>query len=349
MSSESSTSTETGSEDELMEIVNLVPRRRIYKPRRNPMIEYDEEQFKMRFRFSKTTILNFVETFNINEPEISKASNFPICPVTQLLITLRFYATGSFQEVLADHININKSTVCRIIPKITEKIASRAREFIRMPRAAEIATKVGEFYSIVQFPKVTGAIDCTHIKISSPGGNNPELYRNRKGWFSINVQAVCDANLKFMDIVARWPGSTHDSRIFNASELCARLEMGEFNDYWLLGDSGYACKPFLLTPVINPTTQAEENYNRAHIRTRNTIERSFGVWKRRFACLSMGLRLKPEKVVDIIVATAILHNLSVTTEDRIIEPIPEDAVDVEIVNDGDVHIRRAVINTIFTQ
>jgi hypothetical protein len=51
------------------------------------------------------------------------------------------------------------------------------------------------------------AIDCTHIKIPSPGRENAELFRNRKGYFSINVQAVYGPNLDILNIVARWPGS----------------------------------------------------------------------------------------------------------------------------------------------
>lgn len=35
----------------------------------------------------------------------------------------------------------------------------------------------------------------------------------------MNVQGVCDANLNFMNVVARWPGSSHDATIFNNSEL----------------------------------------------------------------------------------------------------------------------------------
>lgn len=62
-------------------------------------------------------------------------------------------------------------------------------------------------------PDVIGLIDCTHVKIASPGGPDAELYRNRKGYFSINVQAVGSYDLQVLDVEARWYGSAHDSNI----------------------------------------------------------------------------------------------------------------------------------------
>jgi hypothetical protein len=94
-----------------------------------------------------------------------------------------------------------------------------------------------------------------------------------------------------MDIVARWPGSFHDSTICNDSRMRLRLEANEFPNNYLLGDSGYACKRYLLTPLLTPRNRAEETYSNAHKVTRNTIERSFGVLKRRFLCLAIGIRL----------------------------------------------------------
>lgn len=99
------------------------------------------------------------------------------------------------------------------------------------------------------------------------------------------MQAVCDSKLRFMNIVAKWPGSTHDSFILENSALKDMFERGAIPEGWLLGDSGYPLRPWLLTPVLNPTTRPEERYNASHIRTRNTVERSFGVLKSRFRCL----------------------------------------------------------------
>uniref|UniRef100_A0A2H1WRG1 SFRICE_032285 n=1 Tax=Spodoptera frugiperda TaxID=7108 RepID=A0A2H1WRG1_SPOFR len=52
---------------------------------------------------------------------------------------------------------------------------------------------------------IVGAIDCTHIKITKPRGIlHTEQYRNRKGYFSLNVQVVGGPNLTIHDIVSRW-------------------------------------------------------------------------------------------------------------------------------------------------
>ncbi|KAJ1189097.1 hypothetical protein NDU88_005848 [Pleurodeles waltl] len=80
-----------------------------------------------------------------------------------------------------------------------------------------------------------------------------------------------------------------------------------------MGDSGYPNLSWLLTPVRNPRTRAEERYNEAHGRTRRVIERTFGLLKARFRCLHMtggSLFYSPKKVCQIIVACCMLHNLA---------------------------------------
>jgi len=189
--------------------------------------------------------------------------------------------------MVGDSINISASSVCRIIRRVSHFIALLRDNFIAMPEDREINDIKTKFYEIAGFPGIVGAIDCTHIPIQSPGGAEAELYRNRKGYFSLNVQAVCNTELKFLNVVSRWRGSVHDSTIFNASHLRARFETGEFPNAHLLGDNGYACRRYLLTPFLNPRSPAEERYNAVHKTTRNVIEMAFGVLKRRLPCLSM--------------------------------------------------------------
>lgn len=242
-------------------------------------------------------------------------------PEDKVLLTLRYYATGSMLIVCGDFIGIHKSTASRIVKLVSHNIAILRPQYVNFPNNENDFKKVKQdFYNIAKFPMVIGALDCTHVKIKSPGGDNAEVFRNRKNFFSINVQTICDANLKIQDIVARWPGSSHDSTIFNNSEIRRKLEIGEMRDCVLVADSGYAQRNYVMTLVGSPNTvidpasgiyeEAVAKYNESLIRTRNTVERSYGVWKRRFPILATGINVKITSSQSIIVATAVLHNIA---------------------------------------
>ena len=177
-------------------------------------------------------------------------------------------------------------------------------------------------------------MDCTHVKINSPGGNDAELFRNRKGAFSINVQGICDADLTFTNLVARWYGSAHDTRIFENSSLGMDLQIGKAPGL-LLGDAGYPCLPMLMTPFANPSTPEQKKYNRAQIVTRCTIERTFGIWKRRFPCMNH-LRLKMSTSLIVIVAVGVLHNIARRRNDIFLNDVYEqDEDEPNAINETD--------------
>lgn len=41
----------------------------------------------------------------------------------------------------------------------------------------------------------------------------------------------------------------HDTTIFNDSNIRGRFEVNEFAPYCLVGDGGYPCRPYVLTPM----------------------------------------------------------------------------------------------------
>jgi hypothetical protein len=82
----------------------------------------------------------------------------------QIMVALRFYATGSFQQVNADVHNISNGSVSNITKDVTQCLNSICRQYIKIPTdRAEHG-----FHDIANFPNVVGAIDGTHIRIRAP-------------------------------------------------------------------------------------------------------------------------------------------------------------------------------------
>jgi hypothetical protein len=117
-------------------------------------------------------------------------------------------------------------------------------------------------------------------------------HTGRHGYTSQNVMAICDFDMRFTFVVAGWPGSVHDMRVFKDA-------IGKYEDRFphppegkfYLVDSGYPNRIGYLAPYKGtqyhlpkfhqgPMPRGrKENFNYAHSSLRNVIERSFGVLK----------------------------------------------------------------------
>nr|XP_034192433.1 putative nuclease HARBI1 [Osmia lignaria] len=114
----------------------------------------------------------------------------------QLLICLRYYATASFQLILGNTMNVSQPTVSRIVFRVSSLIGSLMTDYIKFPRDSDNSTQnrrlfnhLGQGNGAIGLPGVDGAIDCAHIRLTASRFNNmEEMYRNRKGYFSLNVQ-----------------------------------------------------------------------------------------------------------------------------------------------------------------
>lgn len=222
------------------------------------------------------------------------------------MVGLRYLAKGSFLSEVGDLHGISKSSASLAVGSFVDAVNSNL-DNIKFPTETN-AIKLG-FYRKCRIPNVIGAIDGTLIPIQAPK-QNEAAFVCRKGFHAINCQAVVDHEMRFVDLVARWPGSQHDAFIFDNCALKEYLE--ESDPGFLLGDSGYPLRRYLLTPVLNPSSEAEEAYNRHHINGRIVIEKAFGVLKSRFRCLHKSggaLLFKPGKCCKVVEACVRLHNL----------------------------------------
>ena len=93
-------------------------------------------EFYKRFRLCKSSVshlLELIETKIATKTELNNA----VPPIEQLLLTLRFFATGNDQTSIADLASVSQATASRIIVKVTEAIASLRPSFISMPEKEE--------------------------------------------------------------------------------------------------------------------------------------------------------------------------------------------------------------------
>lgn len=88
----------------------------------------------------------------------------------KLLLALRYYALGSMFIAIGDLAGVCKTSAWKAVREVTLALASLSQEVIKFPTTAEEIQRAQiEFHQIARFPKVVGALDCTHVEIQSPG------------------------------------------------------------------------------------------------------------------------------------------------------------------------------------
>lgn len=93
-----------------------------------------------------------------------------------LLLTLRYYATGCMQRMNGYLFGVSQPTPSRVITLVSHHIALLRDEYITFPKNSDELNNVkAKFLKLAKFPAVIAAMDCTHVKILSPG---KLLYQN---------------------------------------------------------------------------------------------------------------------------------------------------------------------------
>ncbi|RVE44544.1 hypothetical protein evm_010810 [Chilo suppressalis] len=198
------------------------------------------------------------------------------------------------KEHIADmkHRRENKSAVC-------EHALGGPKHYIRFDKPQILATEQRFIPRMIR--------EAIEIK-KYPNFNREDGYHAR------NVQLITDADLNILHVDPTFGGATHDSFIFNYSIIKDHLHMLTNNgeEVVLLGDSGYAQRAYLMTPISDVEDSSPEAlYNSLHATARNSVERAIGLLKGRFRCLLVHriLDYHPDVVAKIVIACCVLHNI----------------------------------------
>lgn len=270
----------------------------------------NDNKFNRLYRFDKNTF-RFIADLIRNDLERPTHRSSSLSTEIQLAAAVRYYATGCFQTDVGEGLNISQPSVYRAVCNVGSALDKVFDDYIKWPDTQTLTGNKLIFYKVARFPRVIGTIDCTHIRIQRPSTEENQ-YVNRKFYHSLNVQAVSGPTGLLHNVEVNWPGSNHDAFILRfGSNVWSHMERSPHHGY-ILGDSAYPLREWLLTPLSNPTTPSELAYNSAHKRTRVIIEHTFGRLKRRFHLLhSENRRRTIKNVVEDVRACCVLHNIAV--------------------------------------
>ena len=184
---------------------------------------------------------------------------------------------------------------------------------------------------------VFGALDGLAARIRCPTLKevpDPGNYYCRKGFYALNVQAICDRLKRFLWSYPSNKGSAHDSSAWANSRLCELLKDPQILEelrqrrLFLVGDSAYALALFMLIPFEvseiqgHPNKDARDAFNFYLSSCRIHIECAFGELVMRWGILWRSLRFSLAKSIKVINVCMLLHNFIVDhrqgddTEDR---------------------------------
>ncbi|KAL5564093.1 hypothetical protein UlMin_027257 [Ulmus minor] len=206
----------------------------------------------------------------------------------QLMIFLFVVGHGASNRNAQETWQRSGSTISKYFGIVLEAIFNMSGEYIRAPNMNNVHHTIrynNRFYPY--FQGCVGAIDGTHV-------------------------SAC--------VGAGWEGSAHDARVLEhaISEPQNSFPFPPPGKYYLV-DSGYANKGYFLAPYWGTNyhlrdcrrlggDRKKEQFNYRHASLRNAIERTFGIWKKRFPILRSMHQFPLDKQAMIPVACAVLHN-----------------------------------------
>ncbi|XP_062978718.1 uncharacterized protein LOC134396228 [Elgaria multicarinata webbii] len=295
------------------------------------MLNGDDACFRGSFRMSRET---FDAVAAAVAPVIQRQNTVMrrAVPVKKkLALTLYKLASNLGYLPLSTTFGVGNSTACNIF-----------RETVQALKNLYLADviKVGDEEENVRgfrelgFPCVGAGLDSSRIRILAPEGKGPES-NNQKCFYSMVLQAVVDANGRFMDVYVGVSGGSDDAGVFWNSPVADKLAKGTFFSGLpvivngvpvrplVLEAGALELQPWLMAPYCTPATPKEENFNHYHSRARLPVERAFDRLKSRWRSLYTLLDVEEDLVPDVIVVCCILHNLCESRGDVLLEANPD--------------------------
>ncbi|KAM4029985.1 uncharacterized protein ACNLHF_022083 [Anomaloglossus baeobatrachus] len=235
--------------------------------------------------------------------------------------TLRFLATGRSLTDLQYSSSISRSLLSSLIPETCQAIIDCLCDYMQFPKnQADWLAIASDFERRWQFPNCGGAIDGKHVRIQQPH-NSGSFFYNYKGFFSVILFDVVNANYEFIYLDVGINGRVSDGGALDYTEFGRRLNndslflpsndqtIGHLN-FTFIADEAFPLQKNVLRPYPHVSLNVFRRiFNYRLSRARRVVENAFGILSSRFRIFHTAINLKLDSIDRVIQACCVLHNL----------------------------------------
>ncbi|XP_069597387.1 uncharacterized protein [Ranitomeya imitator] len=283
--------------------------------------ENNPHDFKNYLRMSEDSfnvLLEAVEPYIRRQNTRMRAA----VPVDErLAVTLRFLATGRSMQDLHYCAAISRTLLSVIIPETCKAIISALHHnYVPFPETPDDWKEISwGFHEQWQFPNCGGALDGKHVRITQPP-HSGSFYYNYKGYFSVILMALVNANYEFVSVSVGINGRLSDGGVLELTDFGDRLKenklalppnsdtTGNMN-FVFVGDEAFPLHPNLLKPFSQKTLTPERRiFNYRLSRARRVVENAFGIMANRFRVFHTAMNMKLSSIDSVVLACCVLHN-----------------------------------------
>lgn len=251
----------------------------------------------------------------------------PIYPELVCAIGLRWLAGGRFADI-RDWAGISDPSYWRCRDLFLDAVIAADVLAIKWPTTMNELKEVALGFEMKStngvFTKCVGALDGMIAPSEQPKGvDNPRAYfSGHYQMMGYNIQAVCDAHLRFIYIATAGPGGMPDVNAIqeiSLQDLIANLPAG----FHVMGDAAYLQSEQLLIPYSGSqrADRANDIFNYYLSQLRIRIEMAFGLLTTKFRVFRSPLSVGINKVGQVVEVCARLHNFIITQQSEVLDPI----------------------------
>ncbi|KAK5637862.1 hypothetical protein RI129_000145 [Pyrocoelia pectoralis] len=269
----------------------------------------------------------YMELLDLVSPYIEKNDTVmrqSISPHERLSSTLRCLATGRSLQDLKYSAVISPQALGKIIPETCKAICTVLwKEFAKFPTTKNEWEKIANgFEEKWNFPNCLGAVDGKHIIIVRPP-NSGSYYYNYKGFFSIVLMAIVNANYEFILVDVGTNGRVSDGGVLENTDFFKKLVDKSLNipdskeigpkksklPFVFVGDEAFSLRENFMKPYnVKELDYSKKIFNYRLSRARNVVEIVFGILAARFRLLHTQININETTVELAVLACCILHN-----------------------------------------